>query len=89
MTESVKEIVGNLADDTKYYGEYGQQFLSNSDILNLLKFPEKFKVPQAKTKAMVEGNYFHTAILEPEKLIDFKVIDVASRSTKAYKETCG
>ena len=29
MTESVKEIVGNLADDTKYYGEYGQQFLSN------------------------------------------------------------
>ena len=38
---------------------------------------------------MVEGNYFHTAILEPEKLIDFKVIDVASRSTKAYKETCG
>ena len=51
MTESVKEIVGNLADDTKYYGEYGQQFLSNSDILNLLKFPEKFKVPQAKTKS--------------------------------------
>ena len=89
MTESTKQIISNLTDDNKYYGEYGQQYLSNSDILNLLKFPEKFKVPQAKTKAMVEGSYFHTAILEPNKIEDFKIIDVASRSTKAYKEACG
>ena len=89
MTESTKQIISNLTDDNKYYGEYGQQFLSNSDILNLLKFPEKFKVPQPKTKAMVEGSYFHTAILEPNKIEDFKIIDVASRSTKAYKEACG
>lgn len=89
MAESIKQIVKKLTDDSMYYGEFGKQFLSNSDILNLLKFPEKFKVPQAKTKAMVEGNYFHTAILEPEKLKNFQVIDVASRSTKAYKEACG
>ena len=68
MAESIKQIVKKLTDDSMYYGEFGKQFLSNSDILNLLKFPEKFKVPQAKTKAMVEGNYFHTAILEPKKL---------------------
>ena len=88
-TEPLKDIVNKLKDDSMYYGEYGQQFLSNSDVLNLLKFPDKFKVPQAKTKAMLEGNYFHTAMLEPKKLKNFKVVDVASRSTKAYKEVCG
>ena len=87
MAESTKQIISNLTDDNKYYGEYGQQFLSNSDILNLLKFPEKFKVPQPKTKAMVEGSYFHTAILEPNKIKDFKIIDVASRSTKSLQRS--
>ena len=85
----IKDIIEKLKNDINYYGEFGRQYLSNSDILNLLKFPEKFKVPQAKTKAMVEGNYFHTAMLEPKKLKNFEVIDVASRSTKAYKEACG
>ena len=37
---------------------------------------------------MLEGSYFHTAMLEPEKLKDYQIIDVASRSTKAYKEAC-
>ena len=84
-----KDIIEKLKNDNNYYGEFGSKYLSNSDILNLLKSPEKFKVPQPKTKAMVEGNYFHTAILEPKKLKDFQIIDVASRSTKAYKEACG
>ena len=43
------QIIEKLKNDEDYYGEYGQQFLSNSDILNLLKFPEKFKVSQPKT----------------------------------------
>tara|TARA_R110000751_G_scaffold153645_1_gene258712 strand:+ start:2795 stop:3541 length:747 start_codon:yes stop_codon:yes gene_type:complete len=89
LQETTKQIVEKLTDDSLYYGEYGKQFLSNSDIINLLKFPQQFKVPQTQTKAMVEGSYFHTSILEPKKLKDFQIVDVASRSTKAYKEAVG
>jgi hypothetical protein len=80
-------ILEALKDDDKYYGEFGKQFLSNSDIGKLLKNPTQFRVSQTMTKPMLEGRYFHTKILEPQKLSEFKVIDVASRNTKAYKES--
>tara|TARA_R110002153_G_scaffold197711_2_gene351241 strand:- start:1250 stop:1987 length:738 start_codon:yes stop_codon:yes gene_type:complete len=88
MFDSTKIALENLKDDNMYYGDFGQQYLSNSNIYNLLKFPKLFRVPQPKTKPMIEGSYFHTAMLEPDKLKDYQVIDVASRSTKAYKEAC-
>ena len=80
------EIVNNLKDDTKYYGAYGKQWLSNSDIGTLLKNPKNFRQPQQETKAMLEGRYFHTAMLEPHKLEEFLGLPLASRNTKAYKE---
>ena len=67
----VSEIAEKLKDDSSYYGEYGKQWLSNSDIKNLLDNPRMFGKPQAETKAMLEGRYFHTAILEKDKLKDF------------------
>lgn len=79
-------ILEKLKDDSFYYGEYGQQWLSNSDIYTLLTDPLQFRVPKEQTKAMLEGRYFHTAILEPEKIQNFFIVDVASRNTKAYKE---
>ena len=82
-------ILDKLQDDKNYYGEYGRNYLSYSDIIVLLKSPDNFKLPTPKTKPMVEGTYFHTAMLEPDLIKDFQVIDVASRSTKAYKEACG
>ncbi len=82
----VSEIAEKLKDDSSYYGEYGKQWLSNSDIKNLLDNPRMFGKPQAETKAMLEGRYFHTAILEKDKLKDFDIVDVSSRNTKAYKE---
>jgi len=75
-----------LKDDALYYGEYGQQWLSNSDIYSLLKDPKSFRQPKDQTKAMLEGRYFHTALLEPNKLDQYQVIDIASRNSKAYKE---
>ena len=80
-------ILEALKDDNKYYGEFGKQFLSNSDIGKLLKNPTQFRVSQTMTKPMLEGRYFHTKILEPQKLSEFNVIDVASRNTKIYKES--
>ena len=38
---------------------------------------------------MVIGGYFHTAILEPDKLEKFKIIKSSTRNTKQYKEMSG
>ena len=83
---SLPEIKEKLKDDSLYYGEYGKQWLSNSDIYSLLNNPKNFRIKQEETKAMLEGRLFHTAMLEPHKLDDFFIVDVSSRNTKAYKE---
>tara|TARA_R100000541_G_scaffold29847_1_gene38987 strand:+ start:8025 stop:8753 length:729 start_codon:yes stop_codon:yes gene_type:complete len=82
----MEEILTKLQDDSLYYGEYGKQWLSNSDIYTLLNDPKSFRQSKEQTKAMLEGRYFHVAMLEPEKLSSFQIVDVASRNTKAYKE---
>ena len=81
-----KEIINKLKQDEHYYGDYGKQFLSNSDISILLKNPKMLREPKPKTSAMVVGGYFHTAILEAGKLKSFKVIESSTRNTKKYKE---
>ena len=78
--------IQKLKDDKLYYGKFGQQWLSNSDIYTLLNDPSSFRKDKEQTKAMLEGRYFHTAILEKHKLDNFKIIDVSSRNTKLYKE---
>jgi hypothetical protein len=39
--------------------------------------------------AFLVGGYFHTAILEPNKLKKYKVVEATTRNTKAYKEISG
>ena len=84
-----KKIIEKLKQDEHYYGDYGKQFLSNSDISVLLKNPSLLRKDKPKTTAMVIGGYFHTAILEPDKLKSFKIIQSSTRNTKAYKEMSG
>ena len=84
-----KKIIEKLRQDEHYYGKFGKQFLSNSDIHILLKDPRKLKEDKPKTSAMVIGGYFHTAILEPNKLKSFKIIKSSTRNTKQYKEMSG
>ena len=84
-----KKIIEKLKQDEHYYGEYGSRFLSNSDISVLLKNPNLLRADKPKTTAMVIGGYFHTAILEPEKLASFKIVESTSRNTKQYKEISG
>lgn len=78
--------IDKLRNDADYYGEFGRQFLSNSDIYDLLHNPKGFKKPSEKTKAMVEGSYLHTLILEPQKADAFQIVDATTRTTNAYKE---
>lgn len=81
-----EEIITKLNDDEHYYGEFGRRYLSNSDIRTLLTNPLMFKTPTEKTVPMLVGGYFHTLVLEPDKLKSFKVIESSTRNTKAYKE---
>jgi len=83
-----KKDIEKLKDDAHYYGKFGKQFLSNSDIITLLNDPKSFRKEKEMTKAMLLGRYFHTAMLEPEKLDsdEYISIDASSRSTKKYKE---
>jgi len=80
------EIINKLRDDSEYYGKFGQQYLSNSDIGTLLSNPKGFRVPQDDNVNFHKGRYFHQLILEPEKAEEVKFIDVSSRNTKAYRE---
>ena len=82
----MKEIYDKLRDDEHYYGDFGKQFLSNSDISTLLKNPKDLHKPMPKSPALLVGGYFHTAILEPDKLNRFKIVEASTRNTKAYKE---
>ena len=84
-----EKILQKLNNDEDYYGEFGKQFLSNSDIYYLLNNPLMFHQEQAKSPAFLVGGYFHTCILEPDKLEKFTVIPSTTRNTKAYKEMSG
>ena len=83
------EIIERLRNDEDYYGEYGDQFLSNSHISKLLKNPMSLYDKTPDNPNFKIGGYFHTAILEPEKLKSFKIIDASTRNTKKYKEISG
>ena len=81
-----QEALKALQDDTNYYGDFGKKYLSNSDIGTLLTNPLALGQKQANRPAFLVGGYFHTAILEPEKLKNFKIVEATTRNTKAYKE---
>ena len=81
-----QEVLKALQDDTNYYGDFGKKYLSNSDIGTLLTNPLALGQKMANRPAFLVGGYFHTAILEPEKLKNFRIVEATTRNTKAYKE---
>ena len=83
------EIIERLRNDEDYYGDYGNKFLSNSHIGKLLKNPMSLYDKTPDNPNFKVGGYFHTAILEPDKLKSFKIIDATTRNTKKYKEISG
>ena len=85
----MKDVLKKLENDEHYYGKFGKQYLSNSDISTLLTNPLALGKQQAPRPAFLVGGYFHTAILEPNKLKKFKIIESSTRNTKHYKEMSG
>ena len=84
-----KQVLQKLKEDEHYYGTFGKQYLSNSDISTLLNNPLQLGKPSTPNPNFLMGGYFHTAILEPEKLASFKIVESTSRNTKDYKEISG
>ena len=84
-----EKILQRLCNDEDYYGEFGNQYLSNSHVGKLLKDPLRAFEPSKPSPAFLIGGYFHTCILEPDKLEKFKVVKSSSRNTKAYKDVAG
>ena len=84
-----EKILQKLKIDEDYYGEFGNQFLSNSHVGRLLKDPLNAFEPSKPSPAFLIGGYFHTCILEPDKLEKFKVVKSTNRNTKAYKDVAG
>tara|TARA_R100001510_G_scaffold8734_1_gene6715 strand:- start:402 stop:1133 length:732 start_codon:yes stop_codon:yes gene_type:complete len=84
-----QDVLKKLEIDEHYYGDFGKKYLSNSDISTLLTNPLALGQPSKPSPAFLVGGYFHTAILEPEKLKKFKIVESSSRNTKAYKEISG
>ena len=83
------DVIEKLRDDAHYYGDFGKKYLSNSDISALLTNPLALGKPSEPRPAFLVGGYFHTAILEPDKLKKYKVRPSSTRNTKVYKEMSG
>ena len=84
-----KQILQKLRNDEDYYGKFGNQYLSNSHIGKLLKDPLRAFEPSKPSPAFLVGGYFHTCVLEPNKLDKYKVVKSSTRNTKAYKDVAG
>lgn len=83
-----KEIIDRLRDDAEYYGDFGKQFLSSSDMKVLNEQPHLFHKDsdEGDKLPLLKGAYFHTIILEPHKITNFILFDGASRNSNKYKE---
>ena len=84
-----QQILQKLKNDEDYYGDFGNQFLSNSHVGRLLNDPLNIFKPMKPSPAFLIGGYFHTCILEPDKLEKYKVVKASTRNTKAYKDVAG
>ena len=81
------QIIEKLRDDKEYYGEFGRQYLSNSNIQDL--HPKTFKQfgqIQEDNENFIKGRYFHQLILQPELAEVFPIYsDTKTRGVRYHK----
>ena len=82
------ETIERLRNDKDYYGDFGKQYMSNSDIGTLLTNPKEYGVSLPDNANFAKGRYFHQLILEPSKAENVSFVDSSSRNTKIYKQYC-
>ena len=85
------KIIEKLKDDNHYYGEFGNKYLSNSDLKCLSNegSAREFRSPKKYTIAeminLEKGKYFHQLMLEPDKAKDFPIASYVTRNATGYK----
>ena len=84
--EQEQEILAKLREDKYYFGDFGRQFISNSDIHNLIKSPDKYGLPWDINADYLKGSYLHYRLLQPEIIDPMIVVDASTRGTNIYKE---
>ena len=84
------ELLEKMQYDDFYYGYLNRAALSSSGLKKLLQSPKAYQSSleesQDETKALREGKLIHLLLLEPHKEETLQVIDVKSRTAKAYKD---
>ena len=80
-----KKIIEKLRIDEQYYGDFGKQYLSNSDIKVLCDDPASFRLPVVSNENLEKGRLFHQLLLEPKKADVFPIADVTRRDAN-YKK---
>lgn len=84
------ELLDKMLADEFYYGYLAKAALSSSALKKLLQSPKAYQASleerQEETKALREGKLIHLLLLEPHKEETLTVIDVKSRTAKAYKD---
>ena len=83
--EEINADLELLNDDSFYYGETGQKYLSKSSAGDLLRNPSNFGKKKEDNINFALGSYFHYSLIEPEKA-ELNTIDVSSRIAKKYKD---
>ena len=83
MTD-IEQAIKSLRDDSNYYGEYGAQFMSNTDVKSLVDDPSLFKQGITDSENLVKGRLAHVLLFEPHKVHEFKVSGASRRGTKEY-----
>ena len=78
-----EQVIQKLKEDEHYYGSFGKQYLSASNVRDLLFRPTEYGKLE-KTLPLIQGGYFHTLMLEPEKLNTYHVLDVRTRNNKEF-----
>ncbi|MCH1473651.1 MAG: PD-(D/E)XK nuclease-like domain-containing protein [Bacteroidia bacterium] len=85
-------IIETLADDHEYYSGKGREYISNSDIKDILNDPQGHKyrletgTRSKPTVDMLFGRYFHETILEPHKAEKWESVEIKNRNTNKYRE---
>ena len=74
------KVIDLLRDDNEYYTGVGRDYLSASDIQDIIDGTYTKEIQEREWKIHFEvGKYFHVQTLEPHKLDRFDVRDVARR----------
>lgn len=84
----IQKSIELLRDDNNYYGEFGRQFMSNTDVKTLNDDPANFKQGSFDQEHLAKGRLTHVLLFEPHKIHTIKLSSAANRLTNAYKDEC-